>query len=474
MRVERQLLFGILAFQNGCLSREALLSGLQIWRQDRLQSLVDVLRKQGTLSDDAVDLLQQLVDLHVQQHGNDPQQSLGSLSSLGSLRQELEQLGDAEIAATLTHISATPDAAAAETVIPSQSDSQQTFVPSETAISGDISKLRPSGTRYRIIKPHAKGGLGEVFVARDEELNRDVALKEIRGEHAHNKDSRGRFVLEAEITGGLEHPGIVPVYGLGQYADDRPYYAMRFIQGDSLQEAIKAYHSPESEQTTESERTLQLRKLLGRFIDVCHTIHYAHSRGVLHRDLKPSNIMLGDYGETLVVDWGLAKASGENHSADEAGCRRRSSFRVGKTPVDMTVAGRVIGTPIYMSPEQAAGRLDRIGAATDVYCLGATLYQLLTGSPPFNPNSPNVLADVRNGAFEPPAERSPGVPKPLAAICRQKAMALEPGERYPTCSELAVGRRAMAGGPAGHGFQGALFGPGLAVGPRPPDAAQQG
>ena len=154
--------------------------------------------------------------------------------------------------------------------------------------------------------------MGQVYVAHDEELRREVALKEIQSQHADRKDSRARFLLEAEITGGLEHPGIVPVYGLGQYADGRPYYAMRFIRGDSLQSAIKEFHKAESGERDPGERTLELRKLLGRFIDVCQAMQYAHDRGVLHRDLKPGNIMLGKYGETLVVDWGLAKALGRN------------------------------------------------------------------------------------------------------------------------------------------------------------------
>ena len=161
---------------------------------------------------------------------------------------------------------------------------------------------------YRILRPHARGGLGEVFVAEDAELNREVALKEIQGAHADDPASRGRFLLEAEITGGLEHPGIVPVYGLGTYADGRPFYAMRFIRGDSLKEAIERFHKADPPAGTRASRALALRQLLRRFVDVCNAVAYAHSRGVLHRDLKPGNIMLGKYGETLVVDWGLAKA----------------------------------------------------------------------------------------------------------------------------------------------------------------------
>ena len=140
-----------------------------------------------------------------------------------------------------------------------------------------------------------------------------MALKEIRPDKVAEADRRGRFVLEAEITGGLEHPGIVPVYGLGTYDDGRPFYAMRFVEGDSLKEAIEPYHR---EHPRPDPGAVEFRKLLGRFVDVCDAIAYAHSRGVLHRDLKPGNIMLGRYGETLVVDWGLAKATGREPSPD--------------------------------------------------------------------------------------------------------------------------------------------------------------
>jgi serine/threonine protein kinase len=146
-----------------------------------------------------------------------------------------------------------------------------------------------------------------VFVALDQELNREVALKEMQERHADHAERRARFLLEAEITGGLEHPGIVPVYGLGQYPDGRPFYAMRFIKGDSLQDAIDAFHHAEGPQRDAGERAVAFRELLSRFVAVCNAISYAHSRGVLHRDIKPSNVMLGKYGETLVVDWGLAK-----------------------------------------------------------------------------------------------------------------------------------------------------------------------
>src|SRR5262249_42780910 len=150
----------------------------------------------------------------------------------------------------------------------------------------------------------AEGGLGEVYAAVGDDLHREVALKFIKPARAADPDSRSRFLREAEVTGRLEHPGIVPVYGLGSDEGGRPCYAMRLIRGQTLQDAINAFHAADGPGRDPDERARALRVLLRRFVAVCNTVAYAHSRGVLHRDLKPRNIMLGEFEETLVVDWG--------------------------------------------------------------------------------------------------------------------------------------------------------------------------
>src|SRR5207247_159084 len=187
------------------------------------------------------------------------------------------------------------------------------------------------------------------------ELGREVALKEIKESHAHEPNSRSRFLREAVITGGLEHPGIVPVYSLGTYQDGRPYYAMRLVRGDHLMAAVERFHKARTgADASAAEPTLDLRHLLGRFIDVCQAIQYAHDRGVLHRDLKPGNILLGKYGETLVVDWGLAKPIGKTgaHLSDTLASDEPALQPLSVSATAATLQRAAIGTRQYISPDQ--------------------------------------------------------------------------------------------------------------------------
>jgi serine/threonine-protein kinase len=411
------MLFGILALQMDFVSRDALLAAMNAWVLDKTRPLGQVLVEQQALRPEKRELLEALVRAHLEMHGDDPERSLAALGSTGQVGQGPQRIADPDLQASLARVLARPP-----------DDPQATW-------SEAVGVPSAVGQRFRKLRPHARGGLGEVFVARDEELKREVALKEIQGHRADDPASRARFVLEAEVTGGLEHPGIVPVYGLGQYADGRPYYAMRFIKGDSLKDAAEAFHAADRPGRDPGERALALRRLLGWFVDVCNAVAYAHSRGVLHRDLKPGNVMLGKYGETLVVDWGLAKVVGhpDGTTGPTEGSLRPEAGS-GATP---TETGQALGTPAYMSPEQAAGRLDELGPASDVYSLGATLYCLLTGRPPYQGADHGALLRlVQKGEFPPPRQVKAGVPAPLEAVCL-RALAPRPEGRYATPRELA-------------------------------------
>ena len=381
---------GLLDLQNALNDLEEVADAFREWSGDPGLSPIDVLIGKGPVNSHRLELIEGLAELLLERQGGDP---LKPPSYFGA-----DRLSSASS---------------------SISDS-----PGESSI--DV------GSRFRVIRHHAEGGLGSVSVAIDKELNREVALKQILDRHADNEARRARFLVEAEITGGLEHPGIVPVYSLGHSADGRPFYAMRFIRGETLADAITRFHAQPADKVDPGTWSLELRKLLRRFIDVCNAMEYAHSRGILHRDLKPSNVMVGKHGETLVVDWGLAKTIQTDESgADDEGPLTPSSGG------GETLPGSAVGTPSFMSPEQAAGAKGTIGPASDVYSLGATLFCLLTGRPAFHSDDPQrTLKEVQAGTFPTPRNANALVPRPLEAICL-KAMVREPGQRYQSARALA-------------------------------------
>jgi tetratricopeptide (TPR) repeat protein/tRNA A-37 threonylcarbamoyl transferase component Bud32 len=284
---------------------------------------------------------------------------------------------------------------------------------------------------------HDQGGLGTIYKARHKDLPRDVALKFIRPDRADDPQCSKRLLREARITARLEHPGIVPIYGLGRDESGNPCYAMRFVEGTTLEQAIDQYHARQDQgrerQSAGTDR--EFRALLQRFKSACTTVGYAHSRGVLHRDIKPANIMLGPFDETLVLDWGLGKIlAGDDAEVPREPEQRPSLFSSG--PDELETCG-VIGTPGFMSPEQHAGQWENVGRSSDIFGLGATLYVLLTGKRPFDGGGPGeIAARLERGAFAPPRQVRPEVPRPLEAICL-KAMALAPQDRYRSAIDLA-------------------------------------
>jgi len=316
--------------------------------------------------------------------------------------------------------------------------------------------------RFQALEHFRSGGLGYVFVARDEELDRIVALKTTKRPLAEGSLDERRFDREARITALLEHPGVVPVYGYGKLGEGRrkqPYYAMRLVKGRTLSDAIDEAHgisSPESSEagphpkTTGAAKHVAFQKLLRAFLTVCETVAFSHEQhGVVHRDIKPINVILGNYGEVFLLDWGLAKQLGVTE-ADADAPRDPSSMTTGDRMQEMMSSPG--GTLSYMSPEQAETFLEycrdpdanpsdsdtRVGGASDIFSLGATLFQILTGKPPVEKGADPVETAQRlvNGHIPQPRTIKPDVPKALAAVCR-KAMSANPSDRYATARELA-------------------------------------
>ena len=228
----RELMFGLLALQNGLINQSQLVAAFHAWTLDKSRTLSKHLEDGGNLDADDCGAVEGLVSRHLKRTAGDMEKSLAAVSIGRSTRESLARLGDFDIDATLAHVAA-GDGSTAE----GNSPATRNYA---------VGTATSDGQRFRVLRPHAHGGLGAVFVALDSELNREVALKQILDHHADDPESRQRFLLEAEVTGGLEHPGIVPVYGLGTYGDGRPYDAMRFIRGDSLKEAIDRYHCNQS------------------------------------------------------------------------------------------------------------------------------------------------------------------------------------------------------------------------------------
>ena len=298
---ERDLLFGVVAFQNGAVDADSLAETCHAWLSEPAQPLADLFVAKGLLTVEQRTEVEKIVAKELVNHGGDPQATLSatidsrSREAIGKLR---------EGGATLP-LAATPGG-------PSGGGEQSS--------QGEETDFR----RYTLTHVYASGGIGRVWLADDCTLGRQIALKELQPDQVDSATACSRFLYEARITAQLEHPGIVPVYELGE--GRAPYYTMRFVRGRTLNEASRTFHK---QRTAGEADLLGMVELLTAFVGVCHAVAYAHSRGIIHRDLKGQNVVLGDFGEVIVLDWGLAKRVGSDQGRDAAGelLRRGSGIK---------------------------------------------------------------------------------------------------------------------------------------------------
>ena len=299
-------------------------------------------------------------------------------------------------------------------------------------------------SRYQLHGEIARGGMGAVLRGRDTDLGRDLAVKVLLDAHKNKPEVVQRFVEEAQIGGQLQHPGIAPVYELGQFEDQRPFFSMKLVKGDTLSKLLLEREHPTEDRS----------KLIGVFEQVCQTMAYAHSRGVIHRDLKPANIMVGAFGEVQVMDWGLAKVLSSGGVADEKATRRKQN---GETMIQTmrsvgsdapgsigsagseTQMGSVMGTPAYMPPEQALGEIDLLDQRADVFGLGAILAEILTGKPPYvADDGTQIYRLASRGKLGDCFERLDecGADKELVSLAKQ-CLEVEPADRPKDANALA-------------------------------------
>ena len=405
MDLDEKFLYGVVAVQAGLIGPERLdgfIAACDNTPDDTTKGFSDFLVNSGWIQARDKAHLDYLVQRKLEQHAGNAKATLADGAT--HLKRSLAALHNSQLARLMAAAFATP---------------QDTQKPLNTQ-------------RYSVTRLHATGGIGRVWLARDKQLGRDVALKELRPEQAHNAAQWARFLREAQITGQLEHPGIVPVYEVAEHPETgQPFYTMRFVSGRTLSDAAREYHRQRRAGDVQWQR---FQELLNAFVHVCKTIAYAHARGVIHRDLKGENVIIGDFGEVVVLDWGLAR-TGDSPVDDQRDEKPKPALA--GAGVDLTLDGQMLGTPSYMAPEQAEGRRDLIDHRTDIYGLGALLYEVLTGEPPYTGTDlAEVLAKIKADQPIPPHSLWAGVPDMLESACL-RALAKEREARHASATDLA-------------------------------------
>ncbi len=413
---DRDLLFGVLAMQLRGVSPAQLAQCASSWAFDRSRNLSNYLVASGFLQESDCDFLNRLVDEAIAAHSGDVQATLAGFGGAECIDRTF--MGQA----------------------PYDGDEDVTIerrgIPLGQ-LDDSVPAVDETPGRYTSVSEYARGGMGRVLLVYDEHIGREVAMKELLPFAAQEDETLtprhqaltvvSRFLQEARLTGQLEHPAIIPVYELGRHEDGSMYYTMKLVRGRTLLDVLK-----------ETPSLTGRLSLLPHFLDMCQAMAYAHSRGIIHRDIKPGNIMIGEFGETVVLDWGLAKSLQDDTERPDNFAETLRAFRMSSSvEATQTTYGQVLGTPVYMPPEQAKGDLDQIDERSDVYSLGAVLYEILTGKGPYERGKPKaVLQKVLSDRPAPVLSVEPLAPPELAAIC-DRAMERDRTRRYADAKELA-------------------------------------
>lgn len=432
----RQMRFGLIAVELGWISEYQLAQARKLWKSQNRHSLAEIIEASGWITSEQGARIRQLLMQEPAALVNASTKTVtasvddGPSNSAGApngSRNGAAPPGD-RLPAAVPPLDAGDDQ---DYMVGSDTDSRIEY-------DGESSwrPAIPEGSRYQLGRLYAEGGLSRVWIAHDSNLNRKVALKQMRRELVDNRKALRRFRNEAQIAGQLNHPNIVSVYEF--CCDERRavyYYTMRLVHGKTLRNACDEYHRGLA---AGNERHLEMTRLLQVFISVCQAIAYANTRGVIHRDIKPENVVLGKFGEVVVLDWGLAKTIDVSLDGESSDSAARKIVVESNFLSEQTVAGVVLGTPAYMAPEQARPELAPVDERTDVYGLGSTLYVILTGRAPHKAGSvKETLEQVASVPLRRPREVQRNVPPALDAICA-KATAFRASDRYATAAEIAL------------------------------------
>jgi len=446
---EHNLIFAGLGLQLGIIAKDKVIRAFTEWLFDKARPLGEILVHQKAITPDQRKTLESAVEAHIQQEGGE-QKALASLNHVKDLESDLDHLADNDLNQTLDGAVTQRKLLGLDVLFSQSHDSESSTTNKKGSISGLENKQIDRFERQHFLD---SGNLGEVFFAKDTELNRTVVTKYIRPEMSGDTLKQALFHLEGEVTGALEHPSVVPVYGMGKDIKGRLNYAMRYIRGKKLSRVIAEYHRKEAGLKQEA-----LTGLLQNFQAVCLAIEYAHSKGVLHCDIKPDNIMIGDYGEVFVVDWGLVVVCGgvkgssdmlEMETLDPGVIPPYKPSELASSGLHEQQGGSrrgIGGTPAYMAPEQFIATMSEdislVTPKADIYALGSTLYHILTGKAPHLPKEgvkeslDAFYFRITTGMILTPREKDASIPKLLEQIVL-KAMQVEPEDRYASARELA-------------------------------------